>query len=81
MDTETVLKIIAMLDAKIFDVTSDYCDLELFMISHDEPAFLIKQAKERYQVRKKALVDFSNHLQKHIDSLQNQVENDMNRGD
>lgn len=81
MDTETVLKIIEMLDAKIFDVTNDYCDLELFMISHDEPAFLISKARERYKVRKEALVDFSNHLQKYIDSEVNQVENEMNRGE
>lgn len=75
MDTDTVLKIIEMLDNKIWNVTYEYCNLELFMISHDEPAFLISKAEERYQVRRQTLVDFRDYLQKYIHTLQNQVEN------
>lgn len=75
MDTDTVLKIIEMLDARIENNQIEHCNLELFMISHDEPAFLISKAKERYQVRRQTLVDFRDYLQGYIHTLQNQVEN------
>lgn len=70
MDTGTVLEIIAMLDARI---THSHLEEEVVDARGDEHAY--------YNGERDALRDIKNHLQKHIDSLQNQVENEMNRGD
>ena len=81
MDIGTVIQIIEMLDARIENNQIEHCNLELFMISHDEPAFLISKAKERYQVRRQTLVDFRDYLQEYIESQVNQLESEMNRGE
>lgn len=65
MDTQTVLKIIEMLDQRI-KIAHDTWDM-----TGDSGALHVKNE----------LKSFQHHLQKYIDSLQNQVENDMNRGD
>jgi len=66
MDTETVLKIIAMLNEDIDRVTLNRADPLL---------------KEWFRGYKYSLQRFRNHLQSYIESQVNQVENEMNRGE
>lgn len=73
MDTETVLKIIAMLEheaEKIYWTEMKSNDDDLFPHSYHESvgAFM-------------ALSRFAEHLQEYIESQVNQVENEMNRGE
>lgn len=68
MDTQTVLEIIKMLDAKIWNLTYEHSDLQCFMIADNYSAAEIKEAGALYRAEKKALVDFSNHLQKYIEN-------------
>lgn len=65
MDTETVLKIIAMLDNRIKTVQ------EVWDTTGDHGALHAK-----YE-----LGSFQHHLQEYIESQVNQVENEMNRGE
>lgn len=75
MDTQTVISITKLIDARIDIENHNYSDLELFMISHNEPAFLISKAKERHQVKIKTLQDLNDHLQSFIDGKLNAAEN------
>ena len=70
MDTDTVLKIIAMIDVRIKNITKQE---EINDARGEEMLW--------YTGGVDALKKLQDHLQKHIDSLQNAVENDMNRGD
>lgn len=70
MDTGTVLKIIAMIDARI---THSHLQEEAVDARGDEHAY--------YNGERDALRDIKNHLQVYIHSLQNAVENEMNRGE
>ena len=65
MDTDTVLKIINMLDARI-KIAHDTWDM-----TGDSGALHAKNE----------LKSFQNHLQAYIESQVNQVENEMNRGE
>jgi len=66
MDTQTVLKIIEMLDKQIWNITYEHSDLQCFMIANNYAAAEIKEADALYRAEKKALVDRRNHLQKYI---------------
>jgi len=66
MDTDTVLKIIEMLDHRTMM-------LENLTSGMPNSAY--------HMGRLEALSDFSDTLQEYIHSLQNQVENEMNRGE
>lgn len=70
MDTQTVLKIIEMLD-KRKNMLLGWHDASLDWNHYDN----------RYKHQMQVLCDFRNHLQEYIESQVNQVENDMNRGD
>jgi hypothetical protein len=70
MDTETVLKIIAMLDARVNNLQSE--------LDNTDPYEHIQYGIEEQML---ALRNFNDHLQKYMHSLQNQVENEMNRGE
>lgn len=70
MDTDTVLKIIAMLDARIDEVENEL-----------ETTDLLRYEAEWIQGQIIGFKDFKNHLQAYIESQVNQVENDMNRGE
>ena len=80
MDTETVFKIIAMLDAKIWNLTYEHSDLQCFMIADDYSAAEIKEADALYRAEKKALVDFRDHLQEYIELQVAQAENELEGG-
>lgn len=77
MDTDTVLKVIEMLDANIEGLNRDKKVID----ASSYPAFSKRLGLERIAGAKLAFELFSEYLQEHIHSLQNQVENDMNRGD
>jgi hypothetical protein len=66
MDTETLIKVVAMLEKKVWNLTREYSDLQLFMIAHNYSSAEIKEAKEKHDIERKALVDFMNQLQKTI---------------
>jgi hypothetical protein len=68
MDTDTVQKIIEMLDARISNYELNIKNPDVMLVMSDCGAI-------------KALKEFGDHLQKYKHSLQNQVENDMNRGE
>lgn len=70
MDTETVMTIIAMLDARIENI-----------INQEEIDDARGEEMLWYSGGVDALTALKNHLQGYIHSLQNQVENDMNRGE
>lgn len=72
MDTDTVLKIIDMIDAKLESLDETRC-------LHTRQRNLIKA--QEYVDRGCELNGFKIHLIKYIDSLQNAVENEMNRGE
>lgn len=74
MDTETVLKIIEMLDARIAILNAEMYEHDKAKYKQDEDYFLTLAQRD-------ILEDFSDTLQEYIHSLQNQVENDMNRGE
>ena len=81
MDTETVFKIIEMLDKQIWDLTYEHSDLQCFMIADDYPAAEIKEAGALYRAEKKGLVEFRDYLQnKFIEPQVNQAEDQMNEG-
>lgn len=81
MNTETLIQIIEMLDRRIEQKQLDYCDFELFLISRDEPAFIINQAKQNFRAGQKALKEFMEHLEIALNAEQNQVENALNAGE
>ncbi len=66
MDTETLIKVVAMLEKKVWNLTYKYSDLQLFMIAHNYSSVEIKEAKEKHDIERKALVDFMKQLQKII---------------
>ena len=66
METETLIKVVAMLEKKVWNLTREYSDLQLFMIAHNYSSAEIKEAKEKHDIERKALVDFMNQLQKTI---------------
>ena len=70
MDTQTVFRIIEMLDKQIWNLTYEHSDLQCFMIADDYSAAEIKEAGALYRAEKKALVNFRDHLQ---DYIENQV--------
>lgn len=70
MDTDTVLKIIEMLDSRKNELIG-WHDASLDLDNYDN----------RYKHQMQVLCDFKDHLQEYIHSLQNQVENDMNKGE
>jgi len=67
MDTETLFRVIGMLDKEIWNVTYEHSDLQCFMIADDYSAAEIKEAGALYKAEKKALVNFRDQLQKYID--------------
>jgi hypothetical protein len=71
MDTETVLKVIAMLDNNLASTRDE--DVKLY--------YSFSPEENRMLGRRKALEDFRDTLQGFIEAQVNQVENDMNRGD
>lgn len=68
MDTGTVLKIIAMIDARISYSTMNKKDSNDMMVLSDLGAI-------------QALKEFRDHLQDFIESEVSKVENEMNRGE
>ena len=70
MDTDTVLKIIAMIDARIAEC-EDFKNSDAL----DDSQWRFVEGTQF------GLQELSNHLQEYIHSLQNAVENDMNRGE
>lgn len=72
MDTNTVLKIIEMLDKRleIIDQSFEY-----------DPDSEVSIDMGQQVGKQEALEELRDHLQEYIHSLQNAVENDMNRGD
>lgn len=68
MDTQTVLQIISMLDAKIWNLTYEHSDLQCFMIADNYSAAEIKEAGALYRAEKKALCDLRDHLQEYIEN-------------
>ena len=70
MDTGTVMTIIAMFDARIENI-----------IKQEEIDDARGEEMLWYTGGVEALKDFKDYLQEYIHSLQNQVENDMNRGE
>lgn len=70
MDTGTVLKIIAMLEARIDELEQEFETTDLYGYQLDWIQGQIIGFK-----------DFKNHLQAYIESQVNQVENNMNRGE
>jgi hypothetical protein len=68
MDTETLIKVVAMLDKQIWNLTYEHSDLQCFMIADDYSAAEIKEAGALYRAKKQALVDFRNWLQDAIDT-------------
>jgi RNA processing factor Prp31 len=75
MDTETVLKIIAMLDNRINNIYYGVMP-ELA----DNPDTLPWQY-EKCAGAVSELMDFRDHLQSYIESQVNQVENEINKGE
>jgi hypothetical protein len=71
MDTETVLKVIAMLDNNLASTRDE--DVKLY--------YSFSPEENKMLGRRKALEDFRDELQGFIEAQVNQVENDMNRGD
>ena len=70
MDTGTVIQIIEMLDTRIENILKQE---EIDDARGDEI--------EWYRGGADALINLKKHLQGYIHSLQNQVENEMNRGE
>lgn len=70
MDTGTVMTIIAMLEARIENI-----------IKQEEIDDARGEEMLWYTGGVEALQDFKDYLQEYIHSLQNAVENDMNRGE
>jgi hypothetical protein len=70
MDTQTVLKIIAMLDSRKNELIG-WHDASLDLDHYDN----------RYKHQMQVLCDFKDHLQEYIESQVDQVENEMNRGE
>ena len=70
MDTETVLKIIAMIDARIAEC-EDFKNCDAL----DDSQWRFVEGTQF------GLQELSNHLQEYIESQVNQVENEMNRGE
>jgi len=70
MDTNTVLKIIAMLDARIDELENELetTDLHGYQLDWIQGQII-------------GFKDFKNHVQYYIESQVNQVENNMNRGE
>jgi hypothetical protein len=75
MDTETVLKIISMLDNRIDKMY--YKDMP--EIANNSEALPWEHDNIRGAISE--LMDFRDHLQSHIESQVDQVENEMNRGE
>jgi len=74
MDTETVLKIIAMLDTRVAILNAQMAEHDKAKYKQDEDYFLTLAQRD-------VLEDFIDTLQEYIHSLQNAVENEMNRGE
>ena len=75
MDTETVLKIISMLDNRIDKM---YYKV---MPEIDLDSVALPWEYDNMRGAISELMDFRDHLQSHIESQVNQVENEMNRGE
>ena len=76
MNTETVLKIIAMLEREAERIY--WTDMKESSLNPD-PVF--PNAYYEHVGAMKALSDFADHLQEYIESQVDQVENEMNRGE
>jgi hypothetical protein len=70
MNTETVLKVIAMLDNNLASTRDE--DVKLY--------YSFSPEENKMLGRRKALEDFRDELQGFIEAQVNQVENDMNGG-
>lgn len=75
MDIQTVISITKLIDARIDIEKHNYSYLELFMISHHEPTFLIDKEKEKHELKIKTLQDLNDHLQVFIEGKLNAAEN------
>ncbi len=75
MDTQTLISITKLIDARIDIEKHNYSYLELFMISHGEPTFLIDKEKEKHELKIKTLQDLNDHLQVFIEGKLNAAEN------
>jgi len=73
MDTETVLKIIEMLEHRL--------EREDVTIPEDIPTHQYDEVIAYAMGKRDAFIQLKNFLERCIDSQVNQVENDMNRGD
>jgi LPS O-antigen subunit length determinant protein (WzzB/FepE family) len=65
MDTQTLIDVVALIDARITKIQQQEKD--------DDPR---GDEIDWYRISASTLEDFSNHLQGYIHSLQNQVENE-----
>jgi hypothetical protein len=77
MDTETLFRVIKMLDQEIWQLIYEHSELQLFMIADDYSATEIKEADALYKAEKKALVNFRDQLQKYVDKQVAQMETEQ----
>jgi hypothetical protein len=75
MDTETVLKIIAMLDNRINNM---YYGVMPELADNSD---ILPWQYENMSGAISGLMDFRDHLQSYIESQVNQVENEINKGE